>query len=72
MNDEWLEGSLNGHTGMFPISYVEVIESFPKESPSNQEVRKVLAVFAFQPECWEDLSIQVINQILNLFTCILH
>lgn len=58
VNDEWLEGSLNECTGMFPISYVEITEPLPEES--NQEIRKVIAVFTFKPECWEDLSIKVI------------
>lgn len=58
LNDEWLEGTLNERTGMFPMSYVEVTEPLPEESSSNQEIRKVIAVFAFKPECWEDLSIQ--------------
>jgi len=57
---------LNERIGMFPISYVEVTEPLPKESPINQEIRKVIAVFAFKPECWEDLSIQVINNIFIL------
>jgi hypothetical protein len=60
VNDEWLEGTLNERTGMFPISYVEITESLPKESSFNEEIRKVIAVFAFKPECWEDLSIEVI------------
>lgn len=46
---------------MFPMSYVEVTEPFTEKSSSNQEIRKVIAVFAFKPECWEDLSIQVIR-----------
>ncbi|XP_025420976.1 SH3 domain-containing protein 19-like [Sipha flava] len=58
VNDEWLEGTLNERTGMFPISYVEITESLPKESSFNEEIRKVIAVFAFKPECWEDLSIE--------------
>lgn len=45
---------------MFPISYVEITEPISKESPFNQEMHKVIAVFAFKPECWEDLSIEVI------------
>lgn len=61
MNDEWLEGTLNERTGIFPISYVEIIEPLPEESSSNQEIRKVIAVFAFKPESWEDLCIQVMN-----------
>lgn len=44
---------------MFPISYVDLTEPLPKETPCIQEKRKVIAVFAFKPECWEDLSIQV-------------
>lgn len=80
VNDEWLEGTLNERTGMFPISYVEITEPLPKEC--KQEIRKVIAVFAFKPECWEDLSIQVIIKtdlsysnfgimVINIL-CILH
>lgn len=47
---------------MFPVSYVEVNKSLlPAESPSNQKIHNVIAVFTFKPECWEDLSIRVIN-----------
>jgi len=60
LNEEWLEGTLNKRTGMFPMSYVELIEPLSEESSYNQEICKVIAVFAFKPECWEDLSIQVI------------
>lgn len=45
---------------MFPISYVDVTDPLPDESPSNQKIHKVIVVFSFKPECWEDLSIQVI------------
>lgn len=64
VNDEWLEGTLNERTGMFPMSYVEINKplSLTTESPSNQKIQKVIAVFTFKPECWEDLSIQVINK----------
>lgn len=65
VNDEWLKGTLNGRTGMFPISYVEVTDPLPKGSSFDQDIRKVIAVFSFKPECWEDLSIQVNNN--NLF-----
>lgn len=68
VNDEWLEGTLNGHTGMFPISYVELRYPLSKESLSNQKLSKVIAVFAFHPECWEDLSIQVISKITCLYS----
>ncbi|KAE9526487.1 hypothetical protein AGLY_013135 [Aphis glycines] len=63
VNDEWLEGTLNERTGMFPVSYVEITEPLPKESLNNQEIRQVIAVFSFKPECWEDLSIQEGDQI---------
>jgi len=49
---------------MFPVSYVEITEPLPKESLNNQEIRQVIAVFSFKPECWEDLSIQVINKFI--------
>ncbi|VVC45682.1 SH3 domain [Cinara cedri] len=57
VNDEWLEGTLNGHTGMFPISYVEVTNPLPEELQLDY-ICKVICVFPFKPECWEDLSIQ--------------
>lgn len=50
---------------MFPISYVEITEPLPEES--NQEIRKVIAVFTFKPECWEDLSIQVIIKYTSFY-----
>jgi len=53
---------------MFPISYVEITEPSTKESLFNQEPCKVIAVFEFKPECWEDLSIQVIiNKVTGLY-----
>lgn len=45
---------------MFPISYVDLTEPLLDESPSNKKMCKVIVVFSFKPECWEDLSIQVI------------
>lgn len=47
---------------MFPVSYVEVTEPLPEESLPNKEICKVIAVFAFKPECWDDLSINVISR----------
>lgn len=71
VNDEWLEGTLDGRTGMFPISYVEITSPISKESLSNQTYCKVIAVFTFRPECWEDLSIQVIIKInCSYFVCL--
>lgn len=52
---------------MFPLNYVEVTEPLPEESLPNQEIRKVIAVFAFKPECWEDLSINVISRTTYLY-----
>lgn len=53
---------------MFPISYVELTEPLPEGYSFNQEIRKVIAVFEFKSECWEDLSIQVISQLYNLYS----
>lgn len=52
---------------MFPISYVEITEPLTKESLFSQPC-KVIAVFEFKPECWEDLSIQVIINTVTLVT----
>lgn len=29
VDDNWLEGSLNGRTGLFPVTYVQVIVDLP-------------------------------------------
>ncbi|XP_050532388.1 SH3 domain-containing protein 19-like [Daktulosphaira vitifoliae] len=58
VNDEWLEGELDGRSGMFPINYVIVRTALLEEISKNQNFHKVIAVFSFKPECWEDLNIQ--------------
>ena len=30
VNDEWLFGKCNGQEGMFPLSFVEVLQGLPK------------------------------------------
>ncbi|XP_050437252.1 SH3 domain-containing protein 19 [Adelges cooleyi] len=58
INDDWLEGELDGRSGMFPSSYVKITKALLEENGINKKCYKVVAVFTFKPECWEDLSIQ--------------
>ena len=34
VNDEWLRGELSGKTGVFPISFVEILEDLPPSTPT--------------------------------------
>ena len=61
--DDWLKGELNGKVGMFPASFVEIIEDLPEDKGSRNAPRgkgsEVTALFDFSGEAGE-LSFQVV------------
>lgn len=36
VNEEWGHGSLNGCSGMFPLSFVELVEESPVKDPTPE------------------------------------
>ena len=72
--DDWLKGELNGKVGIFPASFVEIIEDLPEDKEGPQTPRgtgsEVTALFDFSGEAGE-LSFQVIeNNISAVNLCV--
>lgn len=55
---EWRRGELNGHKGLFPLAFVEVIEDLPEDVTEQQTGHMAQAVFDFDGENGE-LSFKV-------------
>ena len=60
--DDWLKGELNGNVGMFPASFVEIIEDLPEQKGVHDGLtgggNEVTCLFDFSGEAGE-LSFQV-------------
>lgn len=60
--NDWLKGRLNGKTGIFPASFVEIIEDLPDEvrkpDVDSKRMNETTALFDFDGEAGE-LSFQV-------------
>ncbi|XP_064191394.1 SH3 domain-containing protein 19 isoform X1 [Anguilla rostrata] len=39
IGEEWARGELNGHVGLFPLTFVEVVEDLPAPPPAQQNVQ---------------------------------
>ncbi len=44
--DEWLEGELGGRKGIFPVSFVDIIEDLPPEESSDARASIGVTLFA--------------------------
>ncbi|XP_014298511.1 uncharacterized protein B0303.7 isoform X2 [Microplitis demolitor] len=53
INDEWLEGQVGNHTGMFPANFINITVPLPEQS-----LNIVNALYTFNGETWEDLSFE--------------
>ncbi|KAK7452255.1 hypothetical protein BaRGS_00039736 [Batillaria attramentaria] len=67
--NDWLKGELNGKVGIFPASFVEIIEDLPAEKSrsagSGSRSNETVALFDFEGEAGE-LSFQAGDKILVL------
>ena len=63
INEEWYEGRIGSHEGIFPASYVELIPKEHASRATKQELPQgsyeAVAMFPFQAETSQDLSLQV-------------
>jgi len=62
VNEEWYEGRIGSRDGIFPASFVELVPQ-KQESPASNEVShrqsyEAVAMFPFQAETSQDLSLQ--------------
>ncbi|EDO49750.1 predicted protein, partial [Nematostella vectensis] len=57
VNDDWLKGSLNGNTGIFPSSYVELTPAIKSELMSKKHDTLVTtALYEYQTNVPGDLA----------------
>lgn len=69
---DWLKGQLEEKTGIFPASFVEIIEDLPKDmenTAADSRNRETTALFDFEGEHGE-LSFQVLNIYPFIHKCI--
>lgn len=59
MNEEWLEGELNGKTGIFPSCFVEIKIPLPLNDEVNFSDTTMIALFNYQAQSWDDLELKV-------------
>ncbi|CAH1776541.1 unnamed protein product [Owenia fusiformis] len=54
--DEWLKGELNGKTGLFPVTFVEIIEDLPTNEGANPDQQESAAIHALDQAltAWDD------------------
>ncbi|KAG7221921.1 hypothetical protein INR49_016947 [Caranx melampygus] len=68
INDEWSCGRLNGREGMFPTAFVE---SSTGQQPQNSQQKEAVggqrarALYNFTSDCDEELSLQVMGDIIT-------
>lgn len=55
INTEWARGELDGRSGLFPVSYVDI--KVPPDESSVLDVSKVICTFPFTAETWDDLTL---------------
>ncbi|KAI4888236.1 hypothetical protein NFI96_027967 [Prochilodus magdalenae] len=74
VNEEWGRGSVNGHTGLFPLNFVQGIPSIQSkptpESPAppayEEERQTGRALFDFNPESEDELCLKVGDIVCSL------
>lgn len=51
VEDEWASGKLNGHVGIFPLNYVEVLEDLPPAPVQKSAPNKIALPGKYQNLC---------------------
>ena len=58
LGPEWRKGELNGRVGLFPLSFVDVIEDLPADGATDESSKVVKAMFDYDG-LGDELSFQV-------------
>ena len=58
LGPEWRKGELNGRVGLFPLSFVDVIEDLPADGAPDESSKVVKAMFDYDG-LGDELSFQV-------------
>lgn len=64
VNEEWLEGELNGRKGIFPLCFVKIMVPLPKEEENDYNDVKMITLFDYHAQSWDDLELKVIISII--------
>ncbi|KAF4078527.1 hypothetical protein AMELA_G00200220 [Ameiurus melas] len=75
VNDEWGRGSFNGRTGLFPLSFVQLVQESPARNPTPESPASALCVgegqtgrvlYDFTPESEDELLLKVGDVVSSL------
>lgn len=75
VNDEWGRGSFNGRTGLFPLSFVQLVQESPARNPTPESPASALCVgegqtgrvlYDFNPESEDELLLKVGDVVSSL------
>ncbi len=62
VNNEWLEGEINGKIGIFPLCFVRIEVPLPEnEKEMGFGEMPMIALFDFHAQTWDDLDLKVSN-----------
>lgn len=59
VNKEWLEGEINGKTGIFPLCFVKIVIPLPKDGETDYIDVKMITLFDYHAQSWDDLDLKV-------------
>ncbi|KAM9444944.1 uncharacterized protein Hap1MRO34_023952 [Clarias gariepinus] len=75
VNDEWGRGSLNGHTGLFPLNFVQIVEESPEKISTSEAHAPTVcvgegqigrALYDFAPESEDELCLKAGDVVSSL------